>query len=261
MEKISTVIITLNEEKNIKDCILSVKRFSDEILVIDSFSTDKTINICKEAGCKIIQHKFEGHVQQKNFGVKKAKYNLVFCIDADERASEELVKSILSIKNKRKYNAYTVNRLNYYLTDWIKTGGWYPDKKIRLFDRRFAFWSGENPHDKVITKKGVKIGHLKGDILHLTYPDLSSHILQIEKFSAISAKEKFSKTKNYRIKLLFVPLFSFLKVFLFKGSFISGLRGYILAMMCAFSDFVKYAKLWELYSKRKKNCEDLNHKK
>ncbi len=246
--RISTTIITYNEEKNIRDCINSIKSFSDDILVVDSLSTDKTVGIVKKMGCRILSQKFLGHVKQKDLAVKKAKYDMVFCIDADERATPELQKNILTLKRAGfLHDGYRVNRRNWYLFDWLKIGGWYPDKKIRLFNRTRGGWAGENPHDMILLKRGSKITDLHEDLLHYTYKTLSEHAIQIDKFSASAAQAKFIKGRNAGFfRLLLTPIFSFVKMFIGRGGFTSGTRGLVVSIMSGYSDFLKYAKLWEL---------------
>ena len=251
--RISTTIITYNEQDNIRDCIGSVQSFSDEILVVDSLSIDKTISIAHKLGCRIISQKFLGHVKQKDFAVRKAKYDMVFCIDADERATPELRKKIIALKQSGfQHDGYSINRRNWYLFDWLKIGGWYPDKKIRFFNRTRGHWAGENPHDRVILKKGSKISDLKADLLHYTYKTLSEHAIQIDRFSASAAQVKFIKGRKVGFfRLLLTPFLSFFKMYIGRGGFTAGTRGLVVSIMSGYSDFLKYAKLWELNRRAK----------
>ena len=189
MVKISAVIITYNEEKNISRCIESVRPVADDIVVIDSFSKDKTRLICEEKGVRFIEHTFLGHIEQKNFAVTQAIYDHVLSLDADEYLSEELTKSILKVKESWPYEAYRMNRLSNYGGKWIKHGNWYPDQKIRLWNRRIGIWGGENPHDKVILKKGIKVKHLQGDLLHKAYQDAAETLSKVQRYSDIFAHE------------------------------------------------------------------------
>ncbi len=254
-EKISTTIITYNEERDIVNCIESVKRFSDEILVVDSISKDRTVSIARSMGCRVLPQEFLGHVKQKDLAVHKAKYDMVFCIDADERATPELQKKILDLKQKGfASDGYLISRRNWYLNDWLKVGGWYPDRKIRLFDRRKGGWKGENPHDKVEMRKSARVSTINADILHYTYRNLSEHLTQIESFSTAAAKAKKSngQTVSY-LKLLTTPFFSFFKTYIIRRGFLAGTRGLVVSFMSAFSDFSKYAKLWEMQIREKEN--------
>jgi glycosyltransferase involved in cell wall biosynthesis len=173
---------------------------------------------------------------------------MVFCIDADERATPELQKRILDLKrNGFTADAYWINRRNWYVTGWLKVGGWYPDRKIRLFDRRKGGWKGEDPHDKVEMRKNARIGWLPSDILHYTYRSLSEHLRQIDGFSTAAAKAKFKKGKKVTaFRLLATPFVSFFKSYFIRRGFMAGKRGIIVSFLSAFSDFAKYAKLWEL---------------
>ena len=144
---ISAVIIAFNEEKNIERCILSLKNVVDEIVVVDSFSKDKTKEICLAHNVVFIEHSFKGHIEQKNWAYTQASNNYVLSLDADEALSDELKNSILAIKNNWKNDGYAFNRLTSYCGKWIKHCGWYPDIKLRLWDRRKGTWKGINPHD------------------------------------------------------------------------------------------------------------------
>jgi glycosyltransferase involved in cell wall biosynthesis len=148
--KLSGVIITFNEELKIKQCIESLESVCDEILVVDSFSTDKTKEICETKNVKFICNKFLGHIEQKNFAKNSAKYDHIISLDADELLDEKAQKNILKLKENWAYNGYHFNRLNNYCGKWIKYGSWYPDEKLRLFDRRKGYWGGINPHDQFI---------------------------------------------------------------------------------------------------------------
>src|ERR1051326_6696940 len=194
MIQLSVVIITFNEEKNIGRCLDSVKDVADDIVVVDSFSSDKTKEICKAKDARFIQHKFEGHIEQKNFAVTQAKFPHILSLDADEALSDELKKNILEAKKNWKYDGYYMNRLTNYCGQWIHHCGWYPDKKLRLFDSRKGKWGGMNPHDKYEMKSGDHAtGFLKGDILHYSYYSVEEHYKQVEKFSAIAARSLYEK--------------------------------------------------------------------
>ena len=166
--ELSAVIITFNEERNIRRCIESVLEVVDEIVVVDSFSTDKTKTICQEYNVRFIEHPFEGYIEQKNWAKSQATHNCILSLDADEALDGRLKESILKIKSDWKY-AYKMNRLTNYCGKWIHHSGWYPDTKLRLFDRREGDWGGINPHDKFIVKNSEKVKHLEGDILSLIH--------------------------------------------------------------------------------------------
>ena len=248
--KITTTIITFNEENNIEKCILSVKKFSDEIMVVDSKSTDKTRKIAAKLGAKVIIHKWEGHVKQKQFAVDSASHEWIFSLDADERASEELIEKILEIKHNidklNKIKAFSVNRRNYYLGKWIKYGGWYPEKRIRFFNRNFVKWGGTDPHDKVIPYNNCKTENLNLDIIHYPYKDLSHHLNTINKYSTVAAEENIKKGKRITFfQIIYKPVFKFFRDYFLKKGFLMGKVGFIHAAMGAISVFMKYVKTYE----------------
>ena len=248
MIKLSVVIITFNEEKNIERCLKSAQYVADEIIVVDSFSTDKTKEICNSFKTKFIENPFEGHIQQKNFAAKQATYNYVLSLDADEVLSDELKKSILDIKDNFNADGYYFNRLNNYCGQWIKHSGWYPDKKLRLWDRRKGEWGGINPHDKYEMQPKSITKHLKGNLLHYTYYTIDEHINVINKFSSIKAKEMYTIGKSTNLaKVFFKPKIKFLINYILKKGFMDGYYGYVICRNSAFSDYLKYIKLRELY--------------
>lgn len=245
--KISVVIITFNEQKNIRRCLDSVSNVADEIIIVDSFSTDDTSIIAAEYDVKFIKHKFEGHIEQKNYALSLCSYSYVLSLDADESLSENLKAEILKIKRNPKSDAYFFNRLTFYNSKAIKHGGWYPDKKIRLWDKRKGKWGGVNPHDKVILDKDSSVSYIQGDLLHFSFSSIEEHIGQINKFSTIKAEGDFAKQKKVPvIKLLFSPLAKFFIMYFLKMGFLDGFYGFIVCINSAHSNFLKYAKLQEL---------------
>lgn len=248
MQKISATIITLNEEKNIARCLQSLQGVADEIVVIDSFSTDKTEAICKEFGVTFLLHPFEGHIQQKNYAVEKASHSMVLALDADEALSEELKASVLEVKNTGGNDAYQFSRLTNYCGRWVKYAGWYPDKKLRLWDKSKGKWGGTNPHDKVMMDNGATTGYLKGDLLHYSYYTISQHVAQTNSFSEIAAKEAFRKgKKSSQLKILLNPWFTFIKKYFFQKGFTGGWTGFTICINSAYGKFLKYIKLRELH--------------
>jgi glycosyltransferase involved in cell wall biosynthesis len=239
-------VITKDEEKNIEDCVRSVG-FCDEVIVVDSHSTDRTRELATALGARVVEHDWEGHIGQKNFAVAQAKNDWVLCLDADERVTPELRAAVEKIvAGEPACAGYEVNRRNVYLGRWIKHGGWYPDAKVRLFDRRRGKWGGVNPHDHVQVDGAVQA--LGADLEHLTYRDVSHHVTKsIDYFSTISAKEKLARGPSFvTVQLLLGPPWKFFKMFFLRLGFLDGWRGFIVAMLGAFFVFLKYAKLWEL---------------
>lgn len=250
--KLSVAIITFNEEKNIERCLQSTLPVADEIVVVDSLSTDDTEAICKKYNVRFVSEKFRGHIQQKNYAMELTSHDYVLSLDADEELSAELTKSILTIKAAGKRDAYKFNRLNNYCGTFIHHGGWYPDTKIRLWNKNKGKWGGENPHDQVIMTSGSSIEKLQGDLKHYTYRTLGDHLLQMNKFSDIAALEAFKKNKKVNILLHLVlnPFFTFTKTYFFKAGFLDGVAGFQVAISGAYYRYLKYAKLYQLHQNR-----------
>jgi len=247
MPKLSVVIITFNEERNIGRCIGSVREVADEIVVVDSFSTDRTREICENSGVKFIEHAFEGHIQQKNFAITQAKYPHQLSLDADEALSEELKAEILKIKVDWKSDGYRMNRLTNYCGKWIHHCGWYPDTKLRLYDSTKGAWGGVNPHDKFEMNPGSKVGFLKGDILHYSYYTVEEHIRQADKFSTIAAKELVSLGKTVTYFQIFVnPVAKFIRNYILRLGFLDGYFGFIICRIAAHETYLKYTKARQL---------------
>ena len=228
MIKLSGVIITYNEEEHLEKCLKSLVDVVDEIVVVDSFSTDKTPEICKAYHVVFIQNKFEGYIEQKNYALSHAKYDYILSLDGDEALSDTLKQSILKTKEYWNFDGYYCNRLNNYCGQWIKHSDWYPDKKLRLFKKGSGEWKGINPHDRYTLKKGLKAGKLKGDLLHWIYRDYREHNLKVENFSSIAAQAYFDLGKKSSIwKILFNPTWAFFKAYFLRLGFLDGLNGFV----------------------------------
>ena len=247
MPKLSVVIITYNEERNIGRCLESVKDIADEIVVVDSLSTDATRSICERYGVRFVEHAFEGHIKQKNFAVGQASYPHQLSLDADEALSEELKTEIRKVKENWQYDGYRMNRLSNYCGKWIKHSGWYPDTKLRLYDARKGRWSGMNPHDRFELDKGSSVGSLGGNILHYTYYTIREHVLQADKFSSIAAQELADSGKKTGFyKVLINPFAKFIRNYFFRLGFLDGYYGFIICRITANETFLKYVKAWQL---------------
>jgi len=252
MGEISAVIITFNEQDNIEQCLKSIIDIADEIIVLDSFSTDKTEEICKKYNVNFKQHAFDGHIQQKNRVIEAAQYNYVLSLDADEVLSEELKKSILEVKQNLSFDSYYFNRLNYFCGKAIKHSGWYPDKKIRIWNKNKALWGGVNPHDTVVLQKNTSKLFLKGNLLHYTFNTIEQHLNQINKFSTIKATTAFANNKKTNIlKIIFKPPVAFFIQYIIKGGFLDGFFGFIICKNSAYAEFLKQIKLKQLYKNGK----------
>ncbi|MEA3317767.1 MAG: glycosyltransferase family 2 protein [Bacteroidota bacterium] len=254
MIKLSAVIITYNEEKNIERCILSLKSLADEIVVIDSFSTDKTEEICKKHNVNFSKHKFEGHIQQKNYALTCTNNNYILSLDADEAISAKLKEKILDVKSNWKYDAYRVNRYNNYCGQWIKHSNWYPDRKTRLFDKRKGQWGGINPHDKFILNKNCTRKNLHADLLHWVIPSYYAHIDKANKFSSIAATEAFNRGNKANILTIFSHSFwRFIKTYFLKKGFLDGYNGFVISAFTSYTVFLKYIKLRQINLEKDKN--------
>lgn len=253
--KISATIITFNEEQQIKKCLDSLGEVADEIVVVDSFSSDETETICRSyEKVRFIKNDFQGYIEQKNFGIEHANYDWILSLDGDECLSEQLIEEIHDLKRDATsdYQACSMPRLNNYCGRWIYHGGWYPDRKIRLWHKRIGKWGGKNPHDSVIIEKNTRTKMLDGNILHYTIPSLEAHVNQSNKFSEIAAQELLkSGFKDFaNLRLLLNPPFVFFKHYFLKLGFLDGFHGLTIAVISAHSKFLKYAKYKQLKSER-----------
>jgi len=246
--KISAVIITYNEAQNIGRCLESVRKVADEIVVVDSYSTDKTKEICSGMNVKFVQHPFKGHIEQKNYAVSCAAYRHVLSLDADEVLSEKLKQSILAAKQSWRFDGYAFNRLTYYCGKWIRHSGWYPDTKLRLWDSSKGRWGGVNPHDRVMMDEQSRVCHIAGDLHHYTYHTIKDHIDQINRFSEIAARAAYANGRdaNLLLDIVLNPLLTFFKKYFLKLGILDGYQGFMIAIHTAYGKFLKYIKLREL---------------
>lgn len=242
MIKLSVVVITYNETLQIGRCLDSVKDVADELIVVDSFSTDDTVQIAESKGALVFQHPFEGHIQQKNYALTKARFDFILSLDADEALDENLKKSILMIKSNWTRDAYYCNRFNNYCGYWVKYCGWYPDRKLRVFNRTKGQWTGMNPHDRYELFEGSNdIEVLNGNILHYSYSNVAQHIQQMKYFAKIAAKELYANQKKYAwFHMLANPLIHFIKSYILKRGFLDGWRGIQICSISSYGTFLKY---------------------
>jgi glycosyltransferase involved in cell wall biosynthesis len=252
MEKLSVVIISFNEEKNIGRCIDSAKVVADEVVVLDSHSTDRTVEIAETKGAIVKQHTFKGYIQQINMAVDLASHDYILTLDADEALDPLLADSILKAKDHFTYRAYRMNRLSNYCGKFIHHGSWYPDRKIRLFDRKIARWGGINPHSKIILQVDLPVKQLRGDILHYSYYTIAEHVAQNNKFSTISAETLFAQGKKTSLfKILVNPVWAFFLSYIIRAGFLDGLMGLVIAHQIAHLTFLKHIKLYLLHKSAK----------
>jgi glycosyltransferase involved in cell wall biosynthesis len=241
MMKISATIITFNEERNIARVIESL-RCCEEILVLDSGSNDRTVEIAGKLGARVEEASWHGYAAQKNIAAQLATHDWILSLDADESLSEALEAEIWHIKKAgAKYEGYTMPRLAQYLGRWILHSGWYPDRKVRLFDRRKARWVGEFVHESV--KVDGPVGHLESNLLHFTCSSLSEHLRTMDSYTTLAAQEMVTRGQSLSFAhLLLDPPWTIFRTYVLKLGFLDGIEGLTIAYMAGLYNFVKYAK-------------------
>jgi glycosyltransferase involved in cell wall biosynthesis len=249
--KISATIITFNEERNVARVIESL-RCCDEILVLDSGSNDRTVEIAKKLGARVVEASWHGYAAQKNIAAELAAHDWILALDADESLSEALEAEIWQIKKAGpQYDGFTVPRLAQYLGRWILHSGWHPDRKVRLFNKRKARWVGEFVHESVAVN-GL-VGHLKSNVLHFTCNSLSEHLRTMDRYTTLAAQEIAAREQNVGFaKLLFDPPWTFFRTYVIKAGFLDGVEGLTIAYMAALYNFVKYSKARSMSPGRKR---------
>jgi len=244
--KISATIITLNEENNLDCCLNSLKDIVDEIVVVDSGSYDRTLEIAADYGARIFTRAWNSYSDQKNFAASQASSDWILSIDADECLGPELKSQIAALKYAgAKADAYQFSRMAFYLGRWIKHSGWYPDFKTRLYQKNKATWQGGFVHESLSVSGTV--APLKGHLLHYTCNSLSEHLVRLDRYTSLAAQELYSRGKSSgSFQLLCSPVLTFVKSFFVKSGFRDGAHGYLIACFASFYNFMKYAKLREL---------------
>jgi glycosyltransferase involved in cell wall biosynthesis len=239
--RITATIITLNEERNIARAIESL-RCCDEILIVDSGSTDRTIELAEKLGARVIDANWRGYAGQKNWAAEQSTHDWVLSLDADEALSEALEAEIWALKKSGpRHDAYTMPRLARYLGRWIMHSGWYPDRKVRLYDRRKAQWVGNFVHESVQVRG--RVGHLDANLLHFTCESLSEHVKTMERYTTLAAQEIAARRVKVPLsRLLLAPAWTLFKSYVLQRGFLDGVEGLIIAYMAAFYTFLKYSK-------------------
>jgi glycosyltransferase involved in cell wall biosynthesis len=245
MEPISATLITYNEERNIATALQSLA-WTDEIVVVDSGSTDATVEICRTFTDRIFARNWTGYADQKNYAVEKASHNWIFSLDADEKLSPELQNEIKTLRRDGlKFSGYRIPRVAYFMGRWIRHGDWYPDYQLRLFNRQKGKWQGGRVHESV--KLEEPPGYLKGEIQHYLYSTLSDYLRRLDTYSSLAASDYRERGENSSAwKLLTHPLATFIKAYIIKGGFLDGTPGLMVAVMGAISVYFKYAKRYEM---------------
>jgi glycosyltransferase involved in cell wall biosynthesis len=239
--KITATIITLNEERNIARSIESL-RCCDEILIVDSGSIDRTVELAQNLGVRVIEAGWLGYAAQKNWAAEQAANDWILSLDADEALSEALEAEIWNLKKQGpRQDAYTMPRLARYLGRWILHSGWYPDRKVRLYERSKAKWVGEFVHESVQVRG--RIGHLDSNILHFTCESLSEHLKTLDRYTTLAAQEIAARRLKIPLhRLVLDPPWTFLKTYVVQRGFLDGFEGLTIAYMAAFYTFLKYSK-------------------
>ncbi len=253
MHKISAVIITYNEEKDILQCLESLN-WADEIIVVDSGSTDNTVDICRKYNAKIYTHSWPGYVAQKNYALQRASFDWVISLDADERLSNELIMEIKSVlsEDKPQFDGYAMPRRTFYLGKWINHSGWYPNYQLRLFRKSLSVWDGNDPHDYVRTS-GSR-GYLKAAILHYSYENVNDHLSKIAAYTSIMAQGAYRDGARFSLfKMITESVTKFFSCYFLKRGFLDGFQGFVISILGTYYIFIKHLKLWEI--ERRKHGE------
>ena len=214
---------------------------ADEIIVIDSFSSDRTKEICQSFSVNFISHAWQGYSGSKNFGNNQARFDWILSLDADEALSPALTESILAHKTKGLSGAYKFNRLTNYCGHWVRHGGWYPDKKIRLFHKQQAAWQGNFVHEELVVQTGIPLQELKGDILHYSYYTIQEHLERSEKYARLGAEKIASKKVPGALKPYLSAASRFIQMFVLKAGFLDGYYGWKIATITSREVFLKYS--------------------
>ena len=239
--KITATIITANEERNIARAVESL-RCCDEILILDSGSTDRTVELAENLGARVVEGGWRGYAGQKNHAAEQAEHDWILSLDADEALSESLEAEILALKKTEpSFDGYTMPRMANYLGRWILHSGWYPDRKVRLYHRAKGKWVGDFVHESVMVNG--KVGHLDSNILHFTCESLSEHVKTMDRYTTLAAQELVARKERVStVRLIAHPPWTFLKSYFLQRGFQDGLEGLIIAYMAAFYTFLKYSK-------------------
>lgn len=247
--KISATIITLNEEENIREALASVG-WADEVIVVDSGSSDKTCEIAEAAGARVIRNDWPGFARQKQFAAEQAQHEWIFSLDADERVSPELNTSIAAFRelpDDERADGYRIARRSFYQGRWILGGGWYPNRQLRLYNKSRGRWADRHIHESVKMDSDARVENLDGDILHYSIRDSAQHHRMIgERYAPLGALQMFEEgRRTSRLRIATAAPIGFIRSFILKGGFRDGLAGLTIACFAGHHDFLKHLMLWE----------------
>lgn len=248
--RITATIIAFNEAENIRAACESVS-WADEILVVDSRSTDSTRDIARECGARVIERDWPGFAEQKQFASDEATHEWIFSLDADERVSVELrasIENLIATDESNLADGYLIPRRAFYMNRWIRGGGWYPDKQLRLYRKPLGRWAGAYIHESVKMLAGARVEDLRGDILHYTVRDASEHHRMLgERYAPLAARKMFEQGRRATpLKIATAGPAAFFRSYILKAGFRDGLAGFCIARFAAHHAFLKYLMLWEL---------------
>jgi glycosyltransferase involved in cell wall biosynthesis len=247
LPRISAFVVCCNEERNIRRCLESIA-WCDEIVVIDSGSTDRTLEICREFNTRIYERPWPGFVAQKQFGLEQCRGEWILNLDADEEVSPELrmeIERVITNPTAQNFNGFLLSRVVFYLNRWWRKGGWYPEYRLRLCRRTATTWGGKDPHEKATVTGRTR--RLEGELRHYTYTDMAHQVRSLHNYSSTAARSMYANGKHASlVNLLLNPPARFLKFYMLKRGYREGLPGLIVALLESYYVFLKYAKLWEL---------------
>lgn len=252
-EPLSVSIVCMDAERTIRQ-VLEAVRWAEDIVVVDSFSRDRTVEICRAYTDRVIQREWPGYVAQKNYALSLCRYDWTLAVDSDEIVTPQLAESIRGALRHAKERqtdcvGFTLCRRTWYLGRWIRHGGWYPDRKLRLFRRSAGRWVGDDPHDRVEVEGPV--GRLEGDLLHYSYADLEDHLRTVNRFTSVAARELDARGAQWPLLHMLVNApFRAFRMFVLQRGFLDGVPGLISAVTAGYYVFLKYAKLWDLRRRR-----------
>jgi glycosyltransferase involved in cell wall biosynthesis len=251
--KVTVTVITHNEAGNIAAALESA-RWADEIIVVDSESTDSTVDIVRRYTDKVIVRPWPGYVAQKNFAAEHASHDWILSLDADERISPSLAEEIRALLQATPGAVgYRIPRVTYHLGRWIRSTDWYPDFQLRLYDRRRARWAGRYVHESVRAEGPT--AHLRGELQHYPYRDVAHHLQTMDRYTTLAARQMFEDGRRAGwIDILVTPRLTFFRNYILRGGFRDGMAGLIISAMNAYYVGLKFAKLWELGTRPSKDA-------